>query len=245
MTTRDLTPLQSALGITFRDQSLLRLALVHRSYLNETAGPRHQSNERLEFLGDAVLGFVVAQRLYRELPEASEGTLTTIRAALVRMETLYAAADRLGLGPYLVLGRGEALTGGRTRRQILGSAFEAIIGAAYLDGGPDSATRVIWTALEEPFREMLRSGPPKDVKSRLQELVQARMGETPTYQHSGPEGGEHDRRFGATVVVQGRVLGSGAGPTKRDAERAAAREAFSALLNAPLTTQDPPEVPGT
>lgn len=221
--------LEAQLGVTFNDASLLRQALMHRSYLNENARGGLLSNERLEFLGDAALGLVVAQRLYELFPDHGEGLLTEFRAYLVRRDTLARAAGRLGLGDALLLGRGEELAGGRRRPSNLAAVFEAVVGAILIDQGLDAVRTVVMSALGHEL-EAVRSGQvPMDPKSRLQILVQAQGQDLPEYRTLAAEGPDHARVFTVEVWLDGEVAGAGQGRTKRQAEREAARRALEGL----------------
>jgi ribonuclease-3 len=221
--------LEDRLGVTFQDPHLLRQALVHRSYLNENPEASLVSNERLEFLGDAALGLVVAQRLYELFPTHGEGLLTELRAHLVRRDTLARAAERLALGEHLLVGRGEEAAGGRRRPSNLAAVFEAVVGAILVDQGLGSTDAFIISALADDL-EALRSGVvPADPKSRLQVLVQSRGQDLPDYRTLKAEGPEHARLFTVEVCLDGEVLGVGQGKTKRQAEREAARRALEKL----------------
>ena len=221
--------LEDRLGVTFQDPHLLRQALVHRSYLNENPEASLVSNERLEFLGDAALGLVVAQRLYELFPTHGEGLLTELRAHLVRRDTLARAAERLALGEHLLLGRGEEAAGGRRRPSNLAAVFEAVVGAILVDQGLGSTDAFIISALADDL-EAVRSGVvPADPKSRLQVLVQSRGQDLPEYRTLKAEGPEHARLFTVEVYLDGEVLGVGQGKTKRQAEREAARRALEKL----------------
>lgn len=226
-TVDNLERLQNALAYRFRDPDLLRQALVHRSYLNETAAPDIASNERLEFLGDAVLGLVVADELFRRFPDLPEGDLTEMRAHLVRGSALAPVAARIDLGSCLVLGHGEEQTGGRRRRVNLGRAFEAVLGAVYLDSGLEQA-RTLVLRLAAPEFEALRNGVVLDAKSRLQQLAQSDYRVTPEYVTVSADGPPHARRFTVEVRFGDRVVGSGSGESKRQAQQEAARAALEA-----------------
>src|SRR5919108_848599 len=173
--------LYRALGYSFRDQSLLQAALIHTSYVNERPGRGLESNERLEFLGDAVLGVVVAHRLYELRPESPEGELTVVRAWLVRQSTLARWARQISLGQHLLLGRGEARGGGRDRPALLARGFEAVIGSIYLDGGLDAARAVLLPLIDGELQTGFSPQRVVDAKSRLQQVTQARFEQTPVY----------------------------------------------------------------
>ena len=228
---RDLRTLQERLGLSFADPQLLRQAFVHRSYVNEKNRPGLESNERLEFLGDAVVGFVVADHLYHTYPELSEGQLTTLRAALVRRETLAQAARRLKLGSCLVLGKGVAATGARQRPVLLAAAFEALAAAVAIDRGIEAAHRFVVAALEPELSKITVADAAKDAKSRLQERVQARWHVTPDYRTVAAEGPDHAKRFAVEVMVASEVIGQGAAETKRQAQQAAAESGLRRLAD--------------
>src|SRR5205823_4843136 len=181
--------LNRTLGYSFRDPLLLQAALVHTSYVNERPGRGLESNERLEFLGDAVLGVIVAHRLYELRPESPEGELTVLRAWLVRQSTLARWARQMALGPHLQLGRGEARGGGRDRPALLSRGFEAVIGSIYLDGGLDAARSVLLPLVDQELQIGFSPQRVVDAKSRLQQVTQARFDQTPVYslvEHTGP-----------------------------------------------------------
>jgi ribonuclease-3 len=218
--------LAARLGWQVNDASLLIQSLSHRSWCAENAGWR--SNERLEFLGDAVLGLVVAEHLYRSQPDMPEGELAKARASVVNSSALAELATSLGVGDALLLGRGEDQSGGREKPSILADATEALIGAAYLDGGWAVAESVVAT-LVGGLIEVASAGPGgQDYKTRLQELCARDMDQLPSYRVAD-EGPDHAKKFEATVSVGGRVLGSGTGRTKKQAEQAAAKEAWFAI----------------
>ena len=231
------------LGLPALDPALLQLALTHRSYYNERPQAAEGTNERLEFLGDAVLGLVIAEELYRRLPTLSEGELTSLRAALVRRETLAQAARRLTLGRALLLGRGEEAGGGRERDQILASAFEALVGAVYLACGLEECRQFILRQLGEEIASQVAAGPQKDEKSRLQELAQARWQLTPVYCTVAATGPDHAKEFRVQVRIGNRIAGEGVGRTKQAAEQLAARQALATLESLPLTAPLPADWP--
>ena len=215
--------------MTFKDASLLRQALIHSSYVNENPGSAAQSNERLEFLGDAVLGLVVADEVFAAFPELDEGRLTELRTHLVRRETLAKAARRLKLGEELLLGRGEEAGGGKARPTNLAHAYEAVVGAIFLDSSLTTARRFIRRSLRPEF-ELLRDWAfPLDAKSRLQEISQSRYQSTPVYRLVEAEGPDHARRFTVEVLIDGRALGTGTGRSKQQAEKEAARQALTSM----------------
>ncbi len=225
----DLAALQQTLGISFNDISLLEQALVHSSYINENPGFAPTSNERLEFLGDAVLGLIVAEKLYQDLPHLTEGEMTKLRAALVRRDTLARMARGIGLGDYLYLGKGEEASGGRHKPANLAAALEAVIAAVFLDRGSSIARDFILRLLDTELQRVVSQGTEVDYKSELQELTQAREQQTPTYHVLEATGPDHDKRFTVEVKLGDAVLGSGSGKSKKAAESEAARSALERL----------------
>lgn len=221
--------LQERLRYRFSDVGLLRQAMVHRSYLNEVDEPGLESNERLEFLGDALLGSVVAQRLFDEFPNAGEGWMTVARSQLVRNETLGAIGKELGLGDCLLMGAGIANDGARNRLTVLSRALEAVFGAVWLDGGEDSLRCVILGLLQGQFDELTSDDLRSDAKSRLQQLTQSRNGAQPSYAIVEEAGPPHDRTFRAVVMVNGDELAEGTGRSKQAAEMDAAHRALQQL----------------
>jgi ribonuclease-3 len=226
---QDLNYLQEALGVKFRDMVLLEQALIHSSYVNENPAASPGHNERLEFLGDAVLGFFVAEKLYREFPGLDEGEMTRLRADLVRRDTLARLGRGIRLGDYLHMGKGEVSTGGRHKTANLAGALEAVIAAVYIDQGIDVAGQVVDRLLEREWEAAARRGAGVDYKSRLQEVTQARYQETPQYVLMGEVGPEHDKMFTVQVRVGAGVLGAGSGKSKKLAEMEAARAALKII----------------
>lgn len=218
--------LEKKLNYTFRNQELLREALNHSSYANEHRSQGLGSNERLEFLGDSVLGFVTAEYLFARHPDLPEGDLTRIRAALVCEEGLHEVAQQLGLGAYLCLGKGEELGGGRTRPSILADATESVFAAVYLDGGLEAARELIRRVLLEKEPEQAVEQRRLDGKTRLQELVQRRGGRELHYRLTGESGPDHNKSFTVAVYLNDRCIGQGTGRSKKDAEQAAAKAAL-------------------
>jgi ribonuclease-3 len=225
----DIDILQEELGVRFRDPAILEQALVHSSYINENPDHASGHNERLEFLGDAVLDFFVADRLYRRSPPLNEGEMTRLRAALVRRDTLARIARAIRLGDYLYMGRGEEASGGRHKTANLAGAFEAIIAAVFLDQGPAAAERVVDRLLGADWETADRRGTGIDYKSRLQEITQSRSQQTPQYHLEGEHGPDHDKVFTVRVVLGGTVLGMGSGKSKKQAETEAARAALQKM----------------
>ncbi|MCC7417871.1 MAG: ribonuclease III [Acidobacteria bacterium] len=222
--------LQRAIGYRFRDRGLVEHAMTHASRANEDVTGGVRDNESMEFLGDAVLGFVVADALFRELPDSSEGEKSKLKATLVSAATLARQAERLRLGDHLLLGRGEEKTGGRRKQALLADGYEALIAAIYLDGGIEHVQAFI---LRE-FAPLLaaaraRGAAGDDYKSALQELVQAREQPLPEYRVAGSAGPDHDKRFDVEVMLGGEPLARGSGATKKEAEQEAARAALEIL----------------
>ena len=220
--------LEERLGYTFQNRRLLENALTHSSYANENKAKGESSNERLEFLGDSVLGMVVADHLYRNHPDLPEGDLTRTRAALVCEESLVEVAGQLELGQYLKLGRGEDAGGGRQRPSIQADAVEAVIAAVYLDGGIGSARKLITRFILTNNRRE-QEGVIRDFKTALQELVQRESGQVLTYHLLGESGPDHAKVFSVAVELNGKPLGAGEGRSKKEAEQAAAKAAVEKL----------------
>lgn len=217
--------LETRLGYTFKDRSLLENALMHSSYANERRAAGCVSNERLEFLGDSVLGMVTAEKLYKLFPELPEGKLSRLRAELVCEQSLHAVALGLGLGDYLLLGKGETHTGGRERPSILADAVEAIIAAMYLDGGIEVARAFILTKVLAGIDAGVIHHV-VDHKTELQERVQRKADQHLEYRLTGESGPDHDKRFTMAVYLNGTEIGSGVGRSKKEAEQAAAKAAL-------------------
>ena len=221
--------LEKKLNYTFRNPALLEEALSHSSYANEHRGAGLRSNERLEFLGDSVLGFVTAEFLFTRHPDLPEGDLTRIRAALVCEQSLYEVAGKLDLGRHLKLGRGEEAGGGRERMSILADAVEAVFAAVYLDGGIAAASELIHRVLLDAEREADVEERRRDYKTALQEQVQRKAGQELTYCMIGEQGPDHAKIFSAEVRLNGVPVGSGSGRSKKEAEQAAAKAALAKL----------------
>ena len=221
--------LERKLEYQFRNPAFLSEALSHSSYANEHRGAHMRSNERLEFLGDSVLGFVTAEFLFVQHPDLPEGDLTRIRAALVCEQSLYEVAQKLELGKYLKLGKGEEAGGGRTRTSILADATEAVFAAVYLDGGIGSASALIHRVLLDAEKEEVVEERRRDYKTALQELVQRQADQVLTYRMTGESGPDHAKVFEAEVLLNGSPLGQGRGHSKKEAEQAAARTALQVL----------------
>lgn len=219
--------LEEKIGYSFRDPTLLATALTHSSYANERHGAA-ECYERLEFLGDSILGFVAAERLYRLEPSLPEGRMTRLRAELVCEQSLHRVALELGLGAYMRLGRGEEHSGGRERPSILADMVEALIAAIFLDGGLEQARRFVRERVL-PAPEETVSAANADYKTQLQELVQQKAGQRVNYELLSESGPDHNKRFTFCASVNGEVLGEGSGRTKKEAEQMAARCALDAL----------------
>jgi ribonuclease-3 len=220
----------------FKDPSLLKRALTHRSFANEHPEEALEDNERLEFLGDAVLDFIVAAFLYHRFPEMREGRLTSLRAALVRTEALAGLATQVGIDRELRLGRGEEESGGRTRPPNLCAAFEAVVGALYLDQGLEAVQAWVEPMLRPAVERVLRAELDKDARSLLQEWSQAHLGLTPVYRTVAAEGPDHAKAFTVQVSIGDQVVGEGSGRSKQAAARAAAEAALLRLAEAQAIT---------
>ncbi len=223
----ELRALEERLQVDITDYDLLQRAITHRSYLNESQEAGLEDNERLEFLGDAVLDFVVGAYLYERFPEMDEGELTALRAALVRTRTLAGFARQLDLGRSLRLGYGEAGSGGRDRTPTLCAAFEAVIGAVYLDQGLDAVTELMARLMEPALQEILEKSLHKDAKSEFQVWAQGERNITPNYRVVGEEGPDHAKTFTVQVRLEDEVWGEGQGRSKQAAAQAAAADAIS------------------
>ena len=223
-----LKDLETALGYRFQNITLLENALTHSSYANERWHNSLLSNERLEFLGDSVLGMLVAEFLFHSFPNRPEGELTRMRADMVCETTLANAANVIGIGEHLLLGHGEEAGGGRSRDSILADAVESVIAACFLDGGMDAARKFINTFVltEVPVRKLRNA----DYKTALQELVQQKKGQTLSYTMVGESGPDHDKHFTVEVSLNGKVVGHGDGRSKKKAEQEAAKTAIEALF---------------
>jgi ribonuclease-3 len=224
----DFNTFEQKLGLQFNDADLLRQAFTHRSYLNEHRGEVKGHNERLEFLGDAVLELIATHFLYEKFPQHPEGDLTAYRAALVNAVTCAEVAGDLGMNEYLLLSRGEAKDTGRARGILLANAFEALVGAIYLDSGYDAAKDFISKYLFPKIDEIIQKRLWQDAKSSLQEKAQEHDGVTPSYAVLKEWGPDHDKHFVVGVHIKDKLLAQGEGKSKQDAEQAAARAALDA-----------------
>lgn len=220
---------QARLDVRFNDPALLRQALTHRSYINEHEDEGLEDNERLEFLGDAVLDFLTGDMLYRDFPRMPEGELTRLRAALVRTEALASLGAQCGLGEMLFIGKGEESSGGRERQNNLCRGFEAVIGALYLDGGLEAVKDFVLPRLKEMIQGVLDEAINKDARSQLQEWSQAHLSVTPLYRTVSASGPDHDKEFEIEVSIGERIIGRGVGKSKQAASQAAARAGLELL----------------
>jgi len=230
----DRAALEKTLGVSFNDALLLEQALAHSSFVNENPTQVPQSNERSEFLGDAILGLVIAEELYQDIPDASEGEMTNLRAALVRGDTLARVARAIRLGDYLYLGKGEETNGGRDKTTNLAGALEAVIAAIFLDQGFATARKCTLRLFQSELRRAVSQGTETNYKSRLQEFVQARKGEALAYYVTRTEGPAHNRSFTVEVRSGDTILSKGTGRSKKLAETEAARSALEEFLSQPL-----------
>ncbi len=227
----NLENLESVLGVSFRDQGLLKEALTHRSYLNENPKWPLPHNERLEFLGDAVLELVVTEYLYAQFPTSPEGRLTAVRAALVNYQNLASVGKKINLEDFIFLSRGEAKDTGRAREVILANAMESLLGAIYLDQGYGAAKRSITALILPEVDKIIAEEKYRDPKSFLQEKVQTRYKITPVYKVLGENGPDHDKVFEVGVFVNDELMGKGEGPSKQEAETKAAEAALPKFSN--------------
>lgn len=218
--------LKDKLGYIFSDESLLKTALTHSSYANEHHSSRLESNERMEFLGDALLEIYISETLFHRMKNSGEGELTKVRSAIVREKSLAACAGKLGLGEHLLLGKGEEQSGGRSRPSILADAVEALVGAVYLDGGHDASEPFIHRILGGTIQEELDKGSWSDYKSMLQELLQSGGTVLIEYVLTGESGPDHQKKFTVDVKCDGKVIGTGQGSNKKTAEQSAAKDAL-------------------
>lgn len=220
--------LLNILNLKFKNPKLLEQAFLHRSYLNEVKLDM-ASNERLEFLGDSVLSLVISYHLYNLRTADTEGELTNLRAHIVKTKSLAEASKKLELGKYLLLSKGEMLSGGRENPQLLANTYEALLGAVFLDQGFDNTKKVIEQTLLPLFEKELRIGPPKDAKSNLQEVVQQKFKQSPNYKILETLGPDHAKEFSVAVYVGGKEMGRGKGSSKQVAEEQAAKLALQSL----------------
>ncbi len=222
-----LSDIQQRIAYTFKKTELLERSLTHKSYANENRLSYH--NERMEFLGDAVLNLMVSEYLMRTCPDSSEGDLSRLRAAVVSEPTLAVIAREIGLGDYILLGRGEEQTGGRNKDSLIADCLEALIASVYLDGGQDAAGDFILKFFEDTIKKTCSSGGIIDYKTELQELCQERLRQLPDYRVVSESGPDHQKQFEVELFVKGHVYGRGIGKSKKEAEQRAAKEALERL----------------
>ena len=213
----------------FNDQKLLEKVFIHRSFLNESGGRDLESNERLEFLGDSILSFVVSSHIFRQYADLKEGQLTSIRSVLTNTETLYEISKAMGLGEHLKLSKGEESSGGRANKTLLANTLEALIGGIYIDQGIDSARKFIEENIISQSEQIIGSQGLKDAKSALQEKIQEKHKESPEYRVVAEEGPDHNKSYTIGVYMGEKLLAEGVGSSKQDAEKAAARAALENL----------------
>lgn len=222
----DFSKFEKMAGVMFKNKTLLKQAFTHRSYINENRGLKLEHNERLEFLGDAVLELVITDYLYESFKDANEGELTSLRSALVNADTCGLVAQRLGANDFLLLSRGESKDNGRARQYILANTFEAIIGALYLDQGYDVVKNFIIVHMVPLVTNILKRGVWIDAKSLFQEKAQEHLNITPVYKTISESGPDHDKHFTVGVYIGGKLYGEGEGQSKQDAEQEAAKDAL-------------------
>jgi ribonuclease-3 len=223
---KDFDILEKKLGFKFKNKDLLTQAFTHRSYLNENPGFKLEHNERLEFLGDAVIELIVTENLYKEYPQKTEGDLTNWRASLVNAKMMTSVAEDLGFNEFLLLSKGEAKEGGKARAYILANTFEALLGALYLDSGYEPCAEFIKKYLLANLEGIIRDGSYKDAKSKFQEKSQEKVSVTPSYKVLRESGPDHDKKFIVGVYLGSELIAEGEGSSKQEAEEAAAKSAL-------------------
>lgn len=221
------TKLYLNLKLKFKDENLLQTAFTHKSYLNESKSVI-ESNERLEFLGDSVLSLIISSYIFKLKPKDNEGDLTNLRSYIVKTESLAEASSKLDLGSYLLMSKGEELTGGRENTQLLANTYEALLGAIYIDLGENVARQFVSQTLLPLFVSELENGPPQDAKSKLQEFVQNKQKKSPHYKMIKTTGPDHNKTFIVGVYINGEEKGVGIGKNKQEAEEEAAKKALLA-----------------
>ncbi len=226
---RGLSRLEKNLGHTFQDRQLLIHALTHKSFTNENPGLERENNERLELLGDAVLSLIISHHLYKKYPELKEGDLSKIRANLVNENTLAMVAAKIGLGPYLFLGKGEEGTGGRDKASLLSDTLEAVIAGIYIDRGIRCVTSAVLAHFKDLIPDVVQQKHPFDFKTTFQELCQERFGILPEYHLTRASGPDHNRLFVMELKVNGDAFGVGSGKSKKEAQQQAARQALEKI----------------
>lgn len=222
--------IESKIGYTFRDKNLLALAFIHRSFVNENRDVHHH-NERLEFLGDSILGLLISEYLYNHMPSTPEGDLSYLRSRLVEASSCVAYVQKLGIGQYVLLGKGERMNDGRGRDSIHADLFEAVIGAIYLDGGLEAAKQFLFTKFADEINNILKT-PLRNWKAMLQDYCQRTYHEAPVYQVLSESGPDHSKLFKISVMMNNREMGLGEGASKKEAQQAAAADAFLNLEKA-------------
>jgi ribonuclease-3 len=225
---KDFSILEKKLGLNFKNKDLLTQAFTHRSYLNENPDFKLEHNERLEFLGDAVIELIVTSRLFKKYPEKAEGELTNWRAALVNAKMMTSVAEELGFNDFLLLSRGEAKEGGKARAYILANTFEALLGSLYLDSGYEPCDEFIEKYLFKKLAEIIKEGSYKDSKSKFQEEAQEKVSITPNYKVLKETGPDHDKKFTVGIFLGEELVAEGDGSSKQEAEEAAAEHALKA-----------------
>lgn len=228
MVNRDIKSFNQTINLHFNNLEILRQAFIHRSYLNEVK-EELESNERFEFLGDSILSFIISTYLFKLRVSDAEGDLTNLRSYIVKTKSLAEAAQNLHLGDYLLLSKGEEVSGGRTNPQLLANTFEALIGAIFLDQGIEETKKFVERHLLPLFAGEIKAGPPKDAKSQLQEEVQLRYKQSPFYKVLKTYGPDHAKKFLVGVMTEGKIVGQGEGGSKQEAEEEAASQALKQL----------------
>jgi ribonuclease-3 len=226
----NLDSLEDKINVRFKNKDLLKNAFIHRSFLNENPNESLPHNERLEFLGDSVLGFIISKYLYKKYPDHPEGDLTNFRSSIVNARILSKVAKDLGLGDYLYLSRGEEATGGRERQYILANTYESLLGAIFLDNGLSSATNFVNKSLIPNLKEIIKNKLYKDFKSQLQEISQAKFNVTPSYKLISTKGPDHTKIFETGAYLDKKLLAKGAGKSKQTSEQEAARVALEKIV---------------
>ncbi|MDF2577559.1 MAG: rnc [Chlamydiales bacterium] len=221
--------IEKRLDYTFKNRSLLVLAFTHRSFLNEHKELAQEHNERLEFLGDAIFDLLISEFLYKRLPTSPEGELSRLRARLVEASSCYSYIQKLQIGNFVLLGRGEKMNDGRGRESILADLFEALIGAIYLDGGIEMVHYFLFKHFEEDFNATLQQ-PTHNWKAQLQDYAQKKYQQTPVYEVLEAAGPDHSKNFVVSVFINGQAFGCGHGPSKKEAQQAAAADAFAKIM---------------
>lgn len=228
MTIKDFTPFEQSIGITFKDKAVLQHAFIHRSYINENPKSGLEHNERLEFLGDAVLELVVTDHLFRAFPTQAEGELTAFRSAIVNAVVIGEVATALGMNDFLLLSKGESKDNGRARQTILANTYESFVGALYLDQGYDACRAFIMQTLMPRLADIIAKKAWKDAKSQVQEEAQERLGVTPSYRVVGEVGPDHDKHFTIGIFFGEQKIAEGKGKSKQEGEQKAATAALEA-----------------